>query len=101
MDSLIPDEFVGRYVASADMMCATTSMMCANYDYVRAQAAYSMGARMPASEIQHQYEQRVKNREALRRKIEHERKIREAQKNPLNRLLRWLKKACGSPVIEI
>ena len=93
MDSLIPEEFVGRCVASADMMCATSS----HYDYVRAQSAYRMGVRMTASEIQHQYEQRVKEHEAL----EHERKIRGAQKNPLNRLLRRLKKACGSPVIEI
>lgn len=97
MDSLIPDEFVGRYVASADMMCATTS----HFDFGQAQAADRRGVRMPASEIQRQYEQRVKKREALRRKIEHERKIREAQKNPLNRLLRRLKKVCGSPVIEI
>ena len=56
---------------------------------------------MTAPEIQHQYEQRVKEHEDLRRKAEHERKIREAQKTPLSRLLRRLKKVCGSPVIEI
>ena len=97
MDSLIPDEFVGRYVASADMMCATTS----HFDFGQAQAADRRGVRMSASEIQRQYEQLINDHEALLRKREHERKIREAQKNPLNRLLRWLKKAWGSPVIEI
>ena len=84
MDSLIPDEFVGRYFDSAGMMCATSD----HYDYVRAQSVQEDRIR----NLQRQYEQRVKEHEALRRKIEHERKIREAQKNPLNRLLRWLKK---------
>ena len=84
MDSLIPGAFVGRCVASADVMCATSDY----YDYFRAHSVQENRIRI----LQHQYEQRVKEHEALRRKIEHERKIREAQKNPLNRLLRWLKK---------
>lgn len=84
MDSLIPEEFVGRCVASADMMCATTS----HYDSVQAQADYRTWE-LIESEFNRRYGLRVKEHEAL----EHERKIRRAQKNPLNRLLRWLKKA--------
>lgn len=84
MDSLIPDEFAGRCITSADTMCATTS----HYDYDQAPADYRTGE-MIASEFHRRYGLRVKEHEAL----EHERKIRRAQKNPLNRLLRWLKKA--------
>lgn len=95
MDSPDPQSYEWHIVTPPDMMCATTMMV------PTPRQSTGNSVRMTASELQRQYEQQVKEHEALRQKIEHERKIREAQKNPLNRLLRWLKKVFGSRVVEI
>lgn len=88
MDSLIPEEFVGRYVASADMMCATT-MICP------AESVTWGGVTLT------EYARQVDEYNAFQKKRVREQKIAEAKKSPINRLLRWFKKWCGSPVVEI
>ena len=94
MDSLIPEEFVGRYVASADMMCAST-MICADESVVRG------GAPLTADELRRKYARQVDEYNAFQKKRAREQTIDEAKKSPINRLLRWFKKWCGSPVVEI
>ena len=94
MDSLIPEEFVGRYVASADMMCATTAI------YPDASVVRG-GVTLTADELRRKYARQVDEYNALQKKRVREQKIAEAKKSPISRLLRWFKKACGSPVIEI
>mgnify|MGYP006953621599 FL=1 len=88
MDSLIPEEFVGRYVASADMMCATT-MICPDESVIRGGVTLT------------EYARQVDEYNAFQKKRVREQKIAEAKKSPINRLLRWFKKWCGSPVVEI
>ena len=94
MDSLIPEEFVGRYVASADMMCATTTI------YPDASVVRG-GVPLTADELRRKYARQVDEYNALQKKRVREQKIAEAKKSPISRLLMWFKKACGSPVIEI
>lgn len=94
MDSLIPEEFVGRYVASADMMCAST-MICPDGSVVRG------GVTLTADELRRKYARQVDEYNAFQKKRVREQKIAEAKKSPINRLLRWFKKWCGSPVVEI
>jgi len=94
MDSLIPEEFVGRYVASADMMCAST-MICADESVVRG------GVPLTADELRRKYARQVDEYNAFQKKRAREQTIDEAKKSPINRLLRWFKKWCGSPVVEI
>lgn len=94
MDSLIPEEFVGRYVASADMMCATT-MICPDESVVRG------GVTLTADELRRKYARQVDEYNAFQKKRAREQTIDEAKKSPINRLLRWFKKWCGSPVVEI
>ena len=91
MDSLIPEEFVGRCVASADMMCATTTI----------ESDVRGGIPLTAVELRHKYERQVDEYNALQKKRVREQKIAEAKKSPISRLLRWFKKWCGSPVEEI
>ena len=88
MDSLIPEEFVGRYVASADMMCATT-MICPDESVIRGGVTLT------------EYARQVDEYNAFQKKRVREQKIAEAKKSPINRLLWWFKKWCGSPVVEI
>ena len=94
MDSLIPEEFVGRCVASADMMCATTTI------YPDASVVRG-GVPLTADELRRKYARQVDEYNALLKKRAREQKIAEAKKSPISRLLMWFKKACGSPVIEI
>ena len=94
MDSLIPDEFVGRYVASADMMCATTTI------YPDASVVCG-GTALTADELRRKYARQVDEYNAFQKKRVREQKIAEAKKSPINGLLRWFKKWCGSPVVEI
>ncbi len=94
MDFLIPEEFVGRYVASADMMCAST-MICPDESVVRG------GATLTADELRRKYARQVDEYNAFQKKRVREQKIAEAKKSPINRLLQWFKKWCGSPVVEI
>lgn len=94
MDSLIPEEFVGRCVASADMMCATTTI------YPDASVVRG-GVTLTADELRRKYARQVDEYNALQKKRVREQKIAEAKKSPISRLLMWFKKACGSPVIEI
>ena len=94
MDSLIPEEFVGRCVASADMMCATTTI------YPDASVVRG-GVTLTADELRRKYARQVDEYNALQKKRVREQKITEAKKSPINRLLRWFKKWCGSPVVEI
>jgi len=94
MDSLIPDEFVGRRVASADMMCAST-MICPDESVIRG------GVTLTADELRRKYARQVDEYNAFQKKRVREQKIAEAKKSPINRLLRWFKKWCGSPVVEI
>jgi hypothetical protein len=94
MDSLIPEEFVGRCVASADMMCATTTI------YPDASVVRG-GVPLTADELRRKYARQVDEYNALQKKRVREQKIAEAKKSPISRLLMWFKKACGSPVIEI
>ena len=79
MDSLIPEEFVGRYVASADMMCATT-MICPDESVIRGGVTLT------------EYARQVDEYNAFQKKRVREQKIAEAKKSPINRLLRWFKK---------
>lgn len=95
MDSLIPEEFVGRYVASADMMCATT-MICPDESVVRGGVTLTEYARQVD-----EYNAFLDEYNAFQKKRVREQKIAEAKKSPINRLLRWFKKWCGSPVVEI
>ena len=94
MDSLIPEEFVGRCVASADMMCATTTI------YPDASVVRG-GVPLTADELRRKYARQVDEYNALQKKRVREQKIAEAKKSPISRLLRWFKKWCGSPVEEI
>jgi hypothetical protein len=94
MDSLIPEEFVGRCVASADMMCATTTI------YPDASVVRG-GVTLTADELRRKYARQVDEYNALQKKRVREQKIAEEKKSPISRLLRWFKKVCGSPVIEI
>lgn len=94
MDSLIPEEFVGRYVASADLMYAS-SMTYPNGSVVRG------GVTLTADELRRKYARQVDEYNAFQKKRVREQKIAEAKKSPINRLLRWFKKWCGSPVVEI
>ena len=94
MDSLIPEEFVGRCVASTDMVCATTTI------YPDASVVRG-GVTLTADELRRKYARQVDEYNALQKKRVREQKIAEAKKSPISRLLRWFKKACGSPVIEI
>jgi len=88
MDSLIPEEFVGRYVASADMMCAST-MICPDESVGRGGVTLT------------EYARQVDEYNAFQKKRVREQKIAEAKKSPINRLLQWFKKWCGSPAVEI
>jgi hypothetical protein len=94
MDSLIQEEFVGRCVASADMMCAST-MIYPNESVVCG------GTALTADELRRKYARQVDEYNAFKKKRVREQKITEAKKSPISRLIRWFKKACGSPVIEI
>jgi len=94
MDSLIPEEFVSRYVASADMMFAS-SMTYPNESVVRG------GGTLTADELRRKYARQVDEYNAFQKKRVREQKIAEAKKSPINRLLQWFKKWCGSPVVEI
>jgi hypothetical protein len=94
MDSLIPEEFVGRCVASADMMCATTTI------YPDASVVRG-GVTLTADELRRKYARQVDEYNALQKKRVREQKITEAKKSPISRLLRRFKKWCGSPVVEI
>jgi len=127
MDSLIPDEFVGRRVASADMMYATTGGICPDESVIRGRVT------LTADELRRKYARQVdeyseflgmhwvmvdeeeppvteepKKKQSKSEAIDlggipasREQKIAEAKKSPINRLLRWFKKWCGSPVVEI
>ena len=120
MDSLIPDEFAGRCVASADMMCATTNGIRPDESVIRLYnlvTAYSThlttngicpdesvirgGVTLTADELRRKYARQVDEYNAFQKKRAREQKIAEAKKSPINRLLRWFKKWCGSPVVEI
>lgn len=94
MDSLIQEEFVGRYVAPADMMCAST-MIYPNESVVCG------GTALTADELRRKYARQVDEYNAFKKKRVREQKITEAKKSPINRLLRRFKKWCGSPVVEI
>ena len=121
MDSLIPEEFVGRCVASADMMCATTTIYpdasvvrggvpltadelrrkCATTTIYPDASVVRGGVPLTADELRRKYARQVDEYNALQKKRVREQKIAEAKKSPISRLLMWFKKACGSPVIEI
>ena len=94
MDSLIPEEFVGRCVASAEMRCASTTI------YPDASVVRG-GVTLTADELRRKYARQVDEYNAFQKKRVREQKIAEAKKSPISRLLRWFKKWCGSPVEEI
>lgn len=94
MDSLIPEEFVGRCVASAEMVCAST-MIYPDASVVRG------GVTLTADELRRKYARQVDEYNAFQKKRVREQKITEAKKSPISRLLRRFKKWCGSPVVEI